>query len=55
VKNIIFDIGFVLVVWEPDSVYKIYFNNDEDALHLLLSKPDMIFLVAFVILLFRVR
>jgi 2-haloacid dehalogenase len=31
-KNIIFDIGSVLVLWEPDAVYKTYFNNDEKAL-----------------------
>lgn len=28
-KNIIFDIGFVLVVWDPDLVYKPYFNGNE--------------------------
>lgn len=31
-KNIVFDIGRVLVRWEPDSVYQAYFNHDANAL-----------------------
>jgi len=32
-KNIIFDIGMVLIYWNPDLVYKPYFNDDESAMH----------------------
>ena len=31
-KNIIFDIGNVLISWNPDAVYKSYFNQDLDTM-----------------------
>ena len=30
IKNIIFDLGGVLVDWNPDKVYKHVFKNDPD-------------------------
>ena len=30
IKNIIFDLGGVLVDWNPDKVYKHVFKNDSD-------------------------
>lgn len=41
IKNIVFDIGRVLVAWEPDAVYKTYFNNDEDALRRFYAETEI--------------
>lgn len=35
IKNIIFDLGGVLLDWNPRYLYKSYFNNDEEMEHFL--------------------
>lgn len=40
-KNIIFDIGRVLVAWEPNTVYQTYFNNDENALQRFYAETEI--------------
>lgn len=40
-KNIIFDIGNVLITWDPDSIYMEYFNNDSTKMHDFYKQTDI--------------
>ncbi len=39
IKNIVFDIGKVLIEWDPENIYKTLFNRDDYNKHPLSSMP----------------
>ncbi len=41
IKNIIFDIGNVLVGWDPDPIYRKYFNYDDAAIQRFYTETEI--------------